>query len=113
MTVLKGRDISQKRYRGVGFIKSRKSNKKIVGMAKDMAEESRKYNIDLQGVLVDDSSGRDVDRQEIDTLVSLMEKGYIEVIVVCSIFDITKDVDDLMHFIDIAHRNKVMLFSVG
>ena len=89
----------QREYKGIGYIKSRKSDSKIMDMATDMKKVAYLKNIELVDVIVDSSSGRDVDREELDELVAWMEKDYIDVVVLKSIFDIPKDDEELLKFL--------------
>lgn len=89
----------QREYKGIGYIKSRKSDSKIMDMATDMKKVAYLKNIELVDVIVDSSSGRDVDREELDELVAWMEKDYIDVVVLKSIFDISKDDEELLKFL--------------
>lgn len=89
----------QKEYKGIGYIKSRMSDSKIMDMETDMKKVAYLKNIELADIIVDSSSGRDVDREELDELVAWMEKDYIDVVVLKSIFDISKDDEELLKFL--------------
>ena len=63
-------------------------------------------------MIVDGSSGNDADRQAVDKLAAWMEKGCIEVVVVRSIFDITRDAEDLMAFMRKAEKLNVSIYDL-
>lgn len=102
----------QREYKGIGYIKSRKSDSKIMDMATDMKKVAYLKNIELVDVIVDSSSGRDVDREELDELVAWMEKDYIDVVVLKSIFDISKDDEELLKFLRKADALGVSVYSL-
>lgn len=102
----------QREYKGIGYIKSRKSDSKIMDMETDMKKVAYLKNIELVDVIVDSSSGRDVDREEIDELVAWMEKDYIDVVVLKSIFDISKDDEELLKFLRKAEVLGVSVYSL-
>lgn len=85
-------------YLGIGFIKSRKSEDKLMDMSAEMIDTARRHSLKLLEVVVDTSSGLDVDRSAVDKITAWMEKDYINAIVVRSVFDITNDIDDLAAF---------------
>lgn len=102
----------QREYKGIGYIKSRKSDSKIMDMATDMKKVAYLKNIEVVDVIVDSSSGRDVDREELDELVAWMEKDYIDVVVLKSIFDISKDDEELLKFLRKAETLGVSVYSL-
>lgn len=102
----------QREYKGIGYIKSRKSDSKIMDMETDMKKVAYLKNIELVDIIVDSSSGRDVDREELDELVAWMEKDYIDVVVLKSIFDISKDEEELLKFLRKAEALCVSVYSL-
>ena len=82
----------------------------------DMAEEMIKTvcanGIEVEKFVFDETSGRDVDREPIDELVSWMEKDRIVAVVVRSIYDISRNEDDLIKFLDIAGKLGVTIYSM-
>jgi len=101
-----------RQYLGVGFIKSRKSESKIMDMAEEMIAAAKRKNLRLLEVIVDESSGTDVDREKIDQLLAWMEKDDVAAIVVKSIFDITKDTEDLRQFMRRAEKQNVSIYEM-
>ncbi|NCB93408.1 MAG: recombinase family protein [Clostridia bacterium] len=99
-------------YIGVGFIKSRKSDSKIMELGETMISKAEKKNLNLLEVIVDSGSGIDVDREKIDRLMQWMEKDYVDAIVVNSIWDITRDTDDLMKFMARAEMLGVSIYDM-
>ena len=99
-------------YLGVGFIKSRKSEVAVSDMQDKMEAIAYSKRIELANIIVDNTSGISVDRELIDELVGWMEKDCISVLVVRSIYDITKNVDDLISFIKIAQSLGVVIYSI-
>lgn len=102
----------KRRYRGVGFIKSRKSKFAVMNMAEDMIKMACANGIEIEKLVFDGTSGRDVDREPMDELVSWMEKDEIVAVVVRSIYDISRNEDDLIMFLDIADKLGVTVYSM-
>ena len=102
----------QGQYKGIGFIRSRKSEDKVIDMAEEMIAVAERHSICLDGILVDDSGSRDIDREKIGELYEYMERGCISVALVRSIFDITNDRDDLFQFLKKAGECGVSVYSM-
>ena len=102
----------KRKYQGVGFIKSRKSEYAIMDMAEEMIKTACANGIEIEKLVIDETSGRDIDRVPVDKLVSWMEKDRIVAVVVRSIYDISRDKDDLIKFLKIADDLGVSIFSM-
>ena len=102
----------KKQYLGVGFIKSRKSESKVLDMGEEMIAAVQEKGLKILEIIVDDTSGIDVDRPSVDKLTAWMEKDYISAIVVRNIFDITNDLDDLRKFMCKAEGLNVSIYSL-
>lgn len=110
----KGLDVInfKKQYLGVGFIKSRKTESKVMDMGEEMIAVVQEKGLKILEIIVDDTSGIDVDRPSVDRLTAWMEKDYITAIVVRNIFDITNDLDDLRKFMCKAEGLNVSIYSL-
>ena len=84
--------------KGVIFIKSRKSEDKIHNMVSNIRTHAEEKDVEIVDIIVDESSGLDVDRSEVDRLWDWIENSPVGIIYVKSIFDITSDEDDLEKF---------------
>ena len=102
----------KKQYLGVGFIKSRKTESKVMDMGEEMIAAVQEKGLKILEIIVDDTSGIDVDRPSVDRLTAWMEKDYITAIVVRNIFDITNDLDDLRKFMCKAEGLNVSIYSL-
>lgn len=102
----------KKQYPGVGFIKSRKTESKVMDMGEEMIAAVQEKGLKILEIIVDDTSGIDVDRPSVDKLTAWMEKDYISAIVVRNIFDITNDLDDLRKFMCKAEGLNVSIYSL-
>lgn len=102
----------KKQYLGVGFIKSRKSESKVMDMGEEMIATVQEKGLKILEIIVDDTSGIDVDRPSVDKLTAWMEKDYISAIVVRNIFHITNDMDDLRKFMCKAEALNVSIYSL-
>ncbi len=99
---------------GVGYIKSRKADFRVMDMAENMVEfAKKKHHVLLSEVIADDTSAIDVDRKSIDSLTRYMEQDDITVLYVRKITDITEDPLDLIKFISIAKNNEVSIFDMS
>ena len=81
-------------------------------MAEEMIKTACANGIEVEKLVFDETSGRDVDREPMDELVSWMEKDRIVAVVVRSIYDISRDEDDLIKFLDIAGKLGVTIYSM-
>lgn len=99
-------------YMGIGFIKTRKSDEKAERMKEELIQVASKNKLKLLDVIVDDSSGNDIDRENIDLLLEVMEKEVVKALVVRSVFDITKDIDDLVTFFRKAEELDVSIYTM-
>lgn len=104
--------IQMHQYRGVGFIKTRKNASCVMSLAESMIAQAEKKNLKLLEVIVDDGSGIDVDRIKVDRLVAWMEKDYVDAIVVKSIWDITRNTEDLLEFMMKAESLGVSVYDM-
>lgn len=102
----------KKQYLGVGFIKSRKTESKVMDMGEEMIAAVQEKGLKILEIIVDDTSGIDVDRPSVDRLTAWMEKDYISAIVVRNIFDITNELDDLRKFMCKAEGLNVSIYSL-
>ena len=99
--------------RGIGFIKSRKSDDKLMDLSEQMIKGASENGIHIIDVIVDQTSGVDIDRHNVDRLVAWMEKLYIDTVVVHSIFDVSRDLDDLLAFLMRAEALDVVVLSMS
>lgn len=96
----------------VGFVKSRKSHDKTHAMCHEISDYILSKGIYIQDFIVDESAGTDIDRSAIDKLMDRLEQGGNECVVVLSVFDFTKDIDDLVQFfIHLSHLD-CKLYSI-
>lgn len=102
----------QRKYCGVGLVKSRKASSRVTDMCDEMIAASKRKSIKLLEIVIDSSSGVDVDREQIDRIVEWMEKDFVDVIVVRSIWDISRDADDLKNFLKTAQELNVSVYSM-
>ncbi len=78
-----------------------------------MIKDALENGIHIIDVIVDQTSGVDIDRHNVDRLVAWMEKPYIDAVVVHSIFDISGDLDDLLAFLLMAEALEVEVLSMS
>ena len=103
----------QKDFTGVGFIKSRKSEGRVMDMAVEMIERAERMHLTITNVIVDRSSGMDIDRKKIDELVAAMEKESVDAIMIRSLTEISNNRDDIKVFLDIADKCGVSVFAMN
>ena len=95
---MKNEELQEPTGEGVIFIKSRKSDDKIHNMVFNIRAHAEERDVDIVDIIVDESSGLDVDRSEVDRLWGWIENSPVGIIYLKSIFDITSDEDDLEKF---------------
>lgn len=81
-------------------------------MGEEMYGYAAGHGIKLLEIIADESAGLDIDRPEIDRLVSWMEKDCVDVVLVKSIFQISRDADDLRRFLRKAQELGVSVLSM-
>ncbi|RDY30261.1 recombinase family protein [Lachnotalea glycerini] len=103
---------------GVGFIRSRKSDYRLMNMCQEMREYARNNGVYLVDVITDrceeilEDGTTDVDREIIGKLEGWMKKDFITVVFVRKLDDITMDKDDQQHFLARARELGVSIFSI-
>ena len=98
--------------KAVGFIKSRKSNDKIMAMADKMYALAVTVGVELVDVIVDETGSTDIDRKDVTTLCQLMEKRNVAFAFLQSIVHVTHDYDDYEKFADRAEGLGVVLVDM-
>lgn len=88
----------ERRKMGIGFIKSRKADYKVMDYCERMIATAEKEGCELLFVDVDRDGSRDIDRTQLDTIYSAMELGCISHIFIRRLKDITDDAADLVEF---------------
>ncbi len=104
---------TQTKKSGVGFIKSRKSEEKLMEQAADLIKQSSEHGIDIVDVIIDDSSGIDIDRSAIDDLAEWIESRKITTVVLRKFSDVADDLDDREKFFINAEVMGVEVLSVS
>jgi len=97
---------------GVIFIKSRKSDDKIWQEIDEMKALANSTYVEIADVIVDESSGLDIDREEIDLLSDWIENSPVGILIIQSIYDISKDSDDLKKFLERAERFQMIIVDM-
>lgn len=95
---MKNEELQEPTGEGVIFIKSRKLDDKIHNMVSNIRTHAEEKDVEIVDIIVDESSGLDVDRSEVDRLWDWIENSPVGIIYLKSIFDITSDEDDLEKF---------------
>lgn len=102
----------QKKYLGVGFIKSRKMESKISDLREEMIANAASKSLHLIEVIIDNSNGTVLEKHNIDSMIAWMEKDDIDAIVVRTLSDITTDADELLSFMRKAEKLNVSVYSM-
>lgn len=97
---------------GVIFIKSRKADDKIWQAIDEMKSLADSTYVEVADVIVDESSGLDIDREEIDLLCDWIENSPVGIIILQSIYDISKDPDDLEKFLEKAESYQMIIVDM-
>lgn len=85
--------------RAFSFIKSRKSDSRVMDMEAQMYQFAEKNGLELQDVLVDRKASYDLDRPIINQMMEGLETGKFSVILVRDIRDITTDIEQQEEFL--------------
>ena len=98
--------------KAVGFIKSRKSDHKIMEMAEEMYALADTLRVELVDVIVDETGSSDIDRKDVTTLCQLMEKKSITFVFLQSIVHVTHDYNDYDKFAERAEKLGVVIVDM-
>lgn len=96
----------------VGFIKSRKSESKVMDFCEKMITAGDKEGCEIISVDVDRSGSRDIDRPQLDEIYEAMELPVIKHLFIRSFEDISEDMEDLVAFVQFANDNKILIHVV-
>lgn len=95
-----------------GFIKSRKSDSKLMDISEEMHQFAEDIGIELLDIICDRKSNDDVDRDEITELMQGFEAGDYSVILVRNLFEITKDQDEIVNFVNKINASNGIVISL-
>lgn len=98
---------------GIGFIKSRKAEQKVIEYGKCLVEVAEKEGCELLFVDVDCGGDRDIDRPQLDVLYSAMKLGCVSRIYIRRLKDITDNPADLLEFHKTARECYVSIHVVN
>ena len=82
---MKNEELQEPTGEGVIFIKSRKSDDKIHNMVSNIRTHAEEKDVEIVDIIVDESSGLDVDRSEVDRLWDWIENSPVGIIYLKSI----------------------------
>ena len=96
---------------GIIFMKSRKSERKIKWLAADMIAAAQEAGIHIVEAFVDRTEDFDFDREQLDPIMTRMENGEVQTVIVKSIYDISRCKDDIQTFLQWAAEKDVEIIS--
>ena len=96
---------------GIIFMKSRKSERKIKWMAAEMIAAAQEAGIHIVEACVDRTEDFDFDREQLDSIMTRMENGEDQTVIVKSIYDISRCKDDIQTFLQWAAEKDVEIIS--
>lgn len=97
---------------GVGFIKTRMADYKIIGIHRVMESIADSLDVDLIDVIVDRSGSRDIDRKAIDDIYEWLDNAPVQFLIVGSLRDISDDKDDFDRFMEDMSERKVVIMCL-
>lgn len=96
---------------GIIFMKSRKSEQKIKWLAAEMIAAAQEAGIHIVEVFADRTEDFDFDREQLDPIMTRMENGEVQTVIVKSIYDISRCKDDIQTFLQWAAEKDVEIIS--
>ena len=96
---------------GIIFMKSRKSEQKIKWLAAEMIAAAQEAGIHIVEAFVDRTEDFDFDREQLDPIMTRMENGEVQTVIVKSIYDISRCKDDIQTFLKWAAEKDVEIIS--
>lgn len=97
---------------GVGFIKTRMADYKVIGIHRVMESIAASLDVDLIDVIVDRSGSRDIDRKAIDDIYEWLDNAPVQFLIVGSLKDISDDKDDFDRFMEDMSERKVVIMCL-
>lgn len=97
---------------GVGFIKTRMADYKVIGIHSVMESIADSLDVDLIDVIVDRSGSRDIDRKAIDDIYEWLDNAPVQFLIVGSLKDISDDKDDFDRFMEDMSERKVVIMCL-
>lgn len=98
---------------GVIFVKTRKSDDRIWNMTEALVAFAEATDVEVVDVIVDETCGCDIDRDEIDRLCEWIENSPVGIIFLLSLEDITRDLDDLEKFLERAAKYGMIIVDMS
>ena len=98
--------------RAFGFVKSRKSDAKVMDMGTQMYQFADDNELNLLDVIVDCKGSYDIDRPIFNELMEGLETGRYSVILIRDINDITVDKDEQKYFLMQVNRYGGTIVSI-
>lgn len=96
------------------FMNSNKSERNLQGIVKENRQKCSPYGIELQhDCIVNKGPNRDIDRDAINMLISMLITGRYEVVVVNKMTDLTDDLSDLNEFMKDAFFMGIYFFELS
>ena len=96
---------------GIIFMKSGKSERKIKWMAAEMIAAAQEAGIHIVEAFADRTEDFDFDREQLDPIMTRMENGEVQTVIVKSIYDISRCKDDIQTFLQWAAEKDVEIIS--
>ena len=96
---------------GIIFMKSRKSEQKIKWLAAEMIAAAQEAGIHIVEAFVDRTEDFDFDREQLDPIMTRIENGEVQTVIVKSIYDISRCKDDIQTFLQWAAEKDVEIIS--
>lgn len=96
------------------FINSNKSERNLARIIRNIRQECRPYGIELQHeCIVNKGPDRNIDRDAINMLITLLITGKYEIVVVNHMADLTTDLPDLVEFMKDAAAIGIRFFELS
>lgn len=96
---------------GIIFMKSGKSEQKIKWLAAEMIAAAQEAGIHIVEAFVDRTEDFDFDREQLDPIMTRMENGEVQTVIVKSIYDISRCKDDIQTFLQWVAEKDVEIIS--
>ena len=96
---------------GIIFMKSRKSEQKIKWLAAEMIAAAQEAGIHIVEAFVDRTEDFDFDREQLDPIMTRMENGEVQTVIVKSIYYISRCKDAIQTFLQWAAEKDVEIIS--
>lgn len=94
------------------FMNTNKAECNAVAIAEQVKKVCKPYGMNVYALITSKGPDRDIDREEINKLITIIMQGQFEIVVVKDMTDFTNNLDDLEEFMNDAAELGIRFFNL-